>query len=540
MKRAAIYLRVSTSRQADGELSLPDQKHQCLAYCETNGLEPVETYEDAGLSATDDKRAAFQRMIEDAKSSERPFDTIVVHSFSRFFRDNYKFEFYRRLLEKAGVTIVSITQPLTDDPTGQMVRQMFSIFDQYQSQENSKHVTRAMIENAKQGFWNGAKAPYGYRTRIAEMRGDKAKKVLEINPEEAEIVRLIYELYTYGSGESGPLGVKSLCTYVNERGHTYGNGKRFSIQMVSKILNRRTYVGKHVFNRTYSKTKKLKPESEWITVDVPPIIKPELFDQAQARLARNNPKVTPARITNSPVLLTGIAKCASCGSLMRLRTGKSGQYRYYTCSSKADHGTTACKGITVPMPKLDQAVITELETRIFQPDRLQEMLEGLCNRNEGFRQPLEQDLKLLRSDKRKLEKRLDNLYDAIETGNLQADQRLIDRIDSLKSSIDASKRKIRIKEAALSNNQFNVTPAKLDTFAKAMREKLHSDNPQFRKAYIRHFIQEIVVEKDRATLKGSKLALLSAASQKDQLKQVPTFEQEWRTGKDSNPRPPDS
>lgn len=540
MKRAAIYLRVSTTRQADGELSLPDQKRQCLAFVDQHGFEPAAEFVDAGASATDDKRPSFQRMIDEATSAKRPFDVIVVHSFSRFFRDSYGSEFYRRKLEKAGVGIVSITQPVTDDPSGQLIRQVVSVFDEYQSRENAKHVSRAMIENAKQGFWNGAKPPYGYRTKIAEMRGDKAKKVLEINPDEAETVRLIFKLYTYGSGEAGPLGVKAVCNYLNERGRTYGNDRKFSVQMISKTLNRRTYIGEHVFNRTCSRTRMVKSQSEWIKVPVPSIIEPALFDTAQARLVRNNPKVTPPRVVNSPTLLTGIAKCGKCGSLMRLRTGKSGRYRYYTCSAKADVGKTACTGTSVSMPKLDSAVISELEHRIFQPERLTEMLQGLTQRNAGLTATIEADLKLLRSDKRQFDKRLDNLYDAIETGTMKADQRFVDRIDGLKSALEAQKRKIRTKEQALQSTGFSITPKSVDVFASAMRERLHGKNPQFRKAYVHHFIQEIVVEKDRATLKGSKLAIMAAASLKDQSKMVPSFEQEWCTGKDSNPRPPDS
>lgn len=120
---------------------------------------------------------------------------ILVHSFSRFFRDQFQLEFYVRRLAKNGVRLVSITQELGDDPMSNMIRQIMALFDEYQSKENAKHTLRAMKENARQGFWNGALPPIGYRiVEAAEQRGDRTKKTLEIDPIQAETVRLIFRL----------------------------------------------------------------------------------------------------------------------------------------------------------------------------------------------------------------------------------------------------------------------------------------------------------------------------------------------------------
>jgi DNA invertase Pin-like site-specific DNA recombinase len=77
------------------------------------------------------------------------FEVILVHSFSRFFRDQFQLEFYVRRLAKAGVRLVSITQELGDDPMSNMIRQIMALFDEYQSKENAKHTLRAMKENAR-------------------------------------------------------------------------------------------------------------------------------------------------------------------------------------------------------------------------------------------------------------------------------------------------------------------------------------------------------------------------------------------------------
>jgi hypothetical protein len=78
--RAARYLRVSTARQAEHDVSIPDQKRQGEAYCKARNLQLVETFIEPSASATNDRRPEFQRMIEAGTSKPAPFDVVVVHS----------------------------------------------------------------------------------------------------------------------------------------------------------------------------------------------------------------------------------------------------------------------------------------------------------------------------------------------------------------------------------------------------------------------------------------------------------------------------
>jgi site-specific DNA recombinase len=243
--RAALYLRVSTARQAEHDISIPDQKRQGEAYCRARGYHLVDTYVEPGASATNDRRPEFQRMIEAGTAKPAPFDVVIVHSFSRFFRDHFELEFYVRKLAKNGVKLLSITQEMGDDPMHVMMRQIMSLFDEYQSKENAKHVLRAMKENARQGFWNGSLPPIGYRIVEAEQRGIKVKKKLEIDPLHADTVRLIYRLTLEGDGVSGPLGVKKVVSYLNARSIFTRDGGRWGIAQVYRILTAPTYVGHH-------------------------------------------------------------------------------------------------------------------------------------------------------------------------------------------------------------------------------------------------------------------------------------------------------
>lgn len=110
--RAALYLRVSTPRQAEHDLSIPDQRRQMENYCVGKGWEVATEFVEPGNTATDDRRPSFQAMIEAAMQKPSPFNVILLHSFSRFFRDQFQFEFYVRKLAKNGVRLVSITQDL--------------------------------------------------------------------------------------------------------------------------------------------------------------------------------------------------------------------------------------------------------------------------------------------------------------------------------------------------------------------------------------------------------------------------------------------
>lgn len=244
---AAIYVRVSTARQAEHDLSLPDQVAQCRAYCERHGWAVADVFTEPRASALDEDRPVFQDMIDKAKRDGHPFDYLVVHSLSRFSRDALHSEFYVRQLRKVGVEFVSITQDMGQDASGEFIRKVLNVFDEHQSRETARHVHRVMLENARQGFWNGSRPPFGYATQVRERRGTREKKVLVVNEEEARIIKLIFELATGDQGR--PLGVKAIATHLNERGITR-RGRRFSTGGVYDLLTSTTYNRKHHFNRT--------------------------------------------------------------------------------------------------------------------------------------------------------------------------------------------------------------------------------------------------------------------------------------------------
>lgn len=381
--RVVLYLRVSTTRQAQHDVSIPDQRQQGEAWCAAHGYELVDTFVDAGVSATSDRRPEFQRLIEAANRRPAPFDVILVHSFSRFFRDHFELEFHIRKLARNGVKLISITQAVGDDPMHVMMRRVMTLFDEYQSRENGKHTLRAMKENARQGFWNGALPPIGYRIVEAEKRGAKVKKTLAIDPMHADTVRLIYRLTLSGDGTTGPMGIKAIVRYLNDRRIFTRDGGRWGIGQIHAILTRTTYVGQHRFNKR-GKDNARKADDEIITVAVPPLIDHATFDAVQALLRDRNPKTLVPHLISSPNMLTGLLHCAQCDGLMTMRTGKAGRYRYYACQKTARKDTARCTGIAIPIDALDTLVAQHMMERLLDRKRVEGILTMILERRQAL------------------------------------------------------------------------------------------------------------------------------------------------------------
>ena len=536
-RRVALYLRVSTGRQAAGDVSIPSQRDLTRRYCESQGWVVMEEFIESGASATDDRRPVFQRMIDQADSSEPRFDVICVHSFSRFYRNGAEMELCTRKLHKQGVEVVSITQPTGDDPSQQLMRQIIGIFDEYTSRENGKNVTRAMRESARQGFWNGATPPLGYRIVEAERRGSKVRKRLDVDPIEAELVHLIFRLYNEGDGRSGPLGVKETTKWLNEHGYRTRRGSTFGVGPVHGVLTNSCYTtGKWPYGRRNSRTGGIHDPSTIVEIQIPTIIPLEVFEKARAKLAQNNPKVTPPRVVNGPTLLTGLAVCASCGAGMtRTGTRRRGQsYSYYSCGGCHRKGKSVCRGRHIPMSKLDDLIIENVKQRLFTSKRLARILEALLERQGGKDRAVHDRRAALKTELAAKEEKLKRLYRALEEGLVDLDVYLKDRIQTLKTERDIAQASLD-RIAVQLNTRATITPGRLEAFACLMRDKLETGDIQARRAYLRSVISQIEIDDDKVSIIGDKATLAAViAGRQTAGTNVRGFVRNWRARRDSN------
>src|SRR5262249_41291325 len=208
----------------------------------------------------------------------------------------------------------------------------------------------------------------------------------------------------------GPGGARPIAPPHTGRRIFPRGGGRWGLGQFPRTLTRRTYIGEHEFNKR-SKAKELKPESEVVVVEVPPLIDRETFDTVQARLKARNPKVMPTRVVSGPTLLTGICHCAKCGGAMAIRPGTGGRYRYYACSIKARQGETGCEGRSIPMEKLDGVVIDHIEREFLDPSRLEIVLSAVLDRRQERGEHRREHIAELNKRAAETELRLKRLYD---------------------------------------------------------------------------------------------------------------------------------
>jgi len=535
----ALYARVSTTKQADKDLSIPDQLRQMREWCKRNGYSIGKEYIEPGVSATDDRRPEFQQMVADATLKPSPYEVIVVHSLSRFFRDHIASALYERQLNKSGVKLISITQQTSDDSAGQMARSIFGLFDEYQSKETGKHTLRALKENARQGFFNGSKPPFGYKTLELDLPAAKGKKKrLVIDESEAPTVRRIFELYMFGLNgcEMGPLQIAS---HLGDLG-ALRRGAKWTRNRVQQILSDAAYMGAYVFNKKDMRTNQVKPEDQWVHVSIDPIIDKQMFLAVAQKRHDRSPGVTPARVVNTPTLLTGLLRCGNCGAGMTTATGKGGRYQYYKCNSRIGRGAGACCTPAVPMAKMDNMVLTAFAEKVLTAERLKEMLQEMKRHLKNASSGQDDTLRILKKELAELETATNRLYEAVEKGLLPMDDMLKGRAQKLKArresilvEIAGTKRMQEIPTAMLSARQ-------LESFSTALRARVLDRSAGFSKRYLREFVSEIRFDGKRVVMRGKKAALLAAATQKEKgTTGVPISASNWLLDLGSNQGPTD-
>ncbi len=510
------------------------------AYCAKHKWVIAEEFVEDGASATTDRRPVFQSMVTDACTTPPPFEFIVVHSLSRFFRDAIELGLYERKLGKFGVKLVSISQETPDDASGLFMRRIFSMFDEYQSLENSKHTLRAMVENARQGFWNGAPPPYGYRAIETDGKGRHGKKKkLDVDPSEADIVRLIYDLYT-GKTPLDVAGTKGIAAYLNGKG-ILRRGKSWTGNRVFDVLDNPIYQGDLHFNRLNGKTKKLKPRSEWITVKVPAIVTESERAEADAVRTARRPSVCPPRQLSSPLLLAGLLRCGVCGAGMTLATGKSGRYRYYRCNNRMNHGADRCNNAMPRVDALDGAVLNAVANQVLEPQHLAGLLKKLQSQASSNNKTVDKKLALLRAELASNKTATERLFEAVEKGILPADDALSGRAQKLRT-----RRQDLLLAIGRASNAPTATLGSLKqrdvaAFSAALRAKLLDRTSGFGKRYLRALVSSVTLTRRKVLIAGPKSALGAAAESyvAGTPSLVPSYVPKWLPETGSNRRPSD-
>ena len=174
-----IYARYSSDNQR--EESIEGQLRECMEFAEKKGITVIGSYIDRALSAKTDDRPDFQRMVKD--SAKKLFDVVIVWKLDRFSRNRYDSAYYKMLLKKNGVRVISAKENITEGPEGILMESILEGYAEFYSAELSEKILRGLKKNALKCRYNGGALPLGYTT-------DKEQRYL-IDATEAAIVREI-------------------------------------------------------------------------------------------------------------------------------------------------------------------------------------------------------------------------------------------------------------------------------------------------------------------------------------------------------------
>ncbi len=315
-----------------------------------------------------------------------------------------------------------------------MASKLFSLFDEYQSKENAKHTQRAMQENARQGYWNGSVPPFGYRAVATDTVGNRGrrKRRLEIDPVEAETVREIYRLYLAGH-DGQVLGMKAIATHLNRQGLTM-RGRPWRIQKVNRLLADPLYTGCFYFNRRDSRTRKERPQPEWIAVSVPAIIDAGHLRAGGEAPGELRPEGGPAP---GGVLPCAAGRAAQVRALRgRHDAGDAARADAIATTSAPPawpRDVDACTAKNLPREQTDALVLSALSERVFTPKRVSLMLNELLRHQQQAKTAEDARLITLKKELDRATTGLDRLYQAVEEGALSIDETLRTRTQKLKA-----------------------------------------------------------------------------------------------------------
>ena len=492
--KAYAYVRVSSDSQAKKDLSIPSQLKLIREYAQKHNIQIVKEYADEGESALSANRPNFLKMIADAKRNEKGIKAILVWKLSRFARNREDSILYKALLKKKGIQVISISEPIDDSPSGKLLEGMIEVIDEFYSNNLSQETLRGMIENARRGYRNGGFAPFGYRSkRVFDEKGNPKTK-LEINPQEAEIVKTIFRLYLQG------YGTKNIAKYLNEKGLKPRKVKYWITTRIGEILKNEVYIGWTVFNkRDKRNSKRLKPKSEWIIIKNthPKIIDEETFFQVQKIMEKRNPKEIHPRIVASKYLLSGLLKCAKCGGNYTVSDyGRDKKYAYYNCSNYIKKGKEACRGRRIRADILDKQVLKKIKNKIFSDENIKELVKDVNDILNNLIGGNAKEITKIKKELAGVETRIRRYYEAIENGGIDY-QLVAERLRELNEEKNKLKAKLDYyKELERKTKYLKIDESVLRDLRKELERIFVGENIYEKREFLKKFIEKIIVDDD--------------------------------------------
>ena len=367
-QRVAAYCRVSTNSEEQLNSYAAQKNYYTQKIEENPDWEMAGIFADEGITGTSmKKRAEFNRMIAACKRGR--IDMILTKSASRFARNTVDCLRVIRALKNRGIGVIFEKENInTLTESSEFLITLFSSFSQAESESMGLNIVMGMRQSMKEG-----KIPFQYSRTLGYRRGPDGRP--EIDPEEAETVRLIYARYLEGAS----LG--DIQRELTEREIPTAEGiKGWSRQVIQNILTSEKYIGDGIRQKTYTTgpigdRKAVKNNGElpmyYSKNNHPAIIPREVFYRVKEEMARRTSKRKVMQKTakteqgkySAKYALSELLVCGECGTpYKRCTWARNGKKRIvWRCVSRLEFGTKYCHNSpTLDEDKLHSAIVAAL------------------------------------------------------------------------------------------------------------------------------------------------------------------------------------
>ncbi|MBV8613894.1 MAG: recombinase family protein, partial [Acetobacteraceae bacterium] len=444
-------------------------------------------------------------------------DRVYVHSPDRLAR-RYAYQVLLvDELRRAGVEIVFLNRPIGASPEDDLLLQVQGMVAEYERTKILERSRRGKRHGARRGLVNVLTgAPYGY---VGKHDGGGVARY-EIAEEQARVVRQIFDWVGRDRASIG-----EVCRRLRQQGRPTRSGRPvWDRKTIWGMLRNPAYVGEAAFGKTRNGPRPARPrpirgsseqprraqgrygapEADWISVPVPRLVDPALFDAVREQLAENHRR-SRQRARGARHLLQGLMVCASCGYAYYGKAitpgaarGRPRDYAYYRCCGNDAGrfgGQRACWNAQVRTDRLDEAVWREVERVLRDPARITAEYRRRLDeaRQRGADGP---DFAAAEAQLAKLRRGLGRLIDSYAEGLIERAE-FEPRIAGLRQRIGGWQAQLKaMRDEAALHTTLSLVTGRLEDFARRVHDRVAEANWDTRRELIRLLVKRVEIGRD--------------------------------------------
>ena len=508
-KKCYIYVRVSTAAQVEG-YSLEAQRDRLIKFAEFRDMEVVREYCDAGRSGKNIAgRPEFAQMLQDVANDRDGVDFILVFKLSRFGRNAADVLNSLQYIQDFGVNLICVEDGIdSSKDAGKLTITVLSAVAEIERENILVQTMEGRKQKAREGKWNGGHAPFGYNL-------DSVNSTLVVNPEEAEIVRIIFDKFV-----NEGLGAMGICDYLNQHGYKKKKSKKneldyFTRSLIMSILDNPVYVGKIAYGKlttekvkgTRNRYKRVKTDDYMVTEGLhDAIIDSAVWEAARARRKETGIKQNKTHSLEHEHILSGILKCPVCGvglsgTVRRRKNKKTGEYKddfYYRClhRKKIDETHFCDFRLSLSQDKTNKQVEDIILDMVANPDFEDYMMKKIDEKIDVS--SLEQERDQIREKLRQTsgaKKKLMEMLDSLDINDRHYDRKyqdMHDRLDILYDRINELEDAMSdVEEKIMGSYGDKITADQLYKILLNFDKMYYKMTDLEKKEFMREFIEEI-------------------------------------------------